>query len=93
MKLALLFLASSMLCCTKQQAQSVDSIAVDLTNAVCAPLEGQPAGQPYIDIVCTIAQGVETTAGGVISNLPAKTVQIRLPASEGPAFLADHKGR
>jgi len=77
--------------CTQAQAQSADAFAIDLTNAICAPLEGQPAGQPYVDVVCTLAQGVEQTVGGVVSVLSTKTVQVRLPAAEAPAFLASHR--
>lgn len=73
--------------------KAADAVAVDLTNAICAPLEGQPAGQPYIDIVCTVAQGVETIVGGVATESDVKKVRIRLPASEAPAFLAAHSGK
>jgi hypothetical protein len=45
--------------CTAQQAKSADAVAIDLTNAVCSIGEQQPIGQPFVDVVCVIAQGTE----------------------------------
>jgi len=57
--LAVSIVAATVAACTAQQIHTDDAVAIDLTNAVCAVGEVQPLGQPYVDVVCTIAQGVE----------------------------------
>lgn len=90
--------------CTTQQAQSADAVAIDLTNAVCAVAQDQPAGQPWVDVVCTVAGGVEQGLGVALDGIPTaatltsqapniKTVRIRIPASTSAAFLAEHRGQ
>ncbi len=82
-----------------KSAASADSLAIDLTSAICAPLENQPAGQPWVDFVCQIAQGVETViastqtgdAGAAVPMTSVHTVTIRVPASEAATFMAAHR--
>jgi hypothetical protein len=45
--------------CSAPAAKSADAVAIDLTNAVCSVGEQQPIGQPWVDVVCVIAQGAE----------------------------------
>lgn len=94
-------------CCTETAAchespSVVTAQVIDLTNAVCSVVDGQPAGQPYVELACQLAQVGEqvvqilvgATAGdaGVAMSVPVTQVRIRLPASSAPAFLAAHKG-
>jgi hypothetical protein len=86
--------------CTKAQAASDLSVAVDLTDAACTVAADSPIGQPFTDIVCVIATGVEqgiallsaSDAGAASFNTAPtyRTVRIRLPSSEVPQFLAAH---
>jgi hypothetical protein len=89
--------------CTTQQAQSADAVAIDLTNAVCAVAQDQPTGQPWTDVVCTVAGGVEQGLGVALDGIPTattltsqapniKTVRIRIPSTASAAFLAEHHG-
>lgn len=83
--------------CTKQQIVQADTVAVDLTNAVCAPLENQPLGQPWVDFVCTGAEVVEGTVAqleGDAGGAPAptlKTVIVHVPSADATSFLASHR--
>jgi len=104
---AALGLVAIALACTKTQVQSADTVAIDLTNAVCAPLEAQPAGQPWVDIVCTIAQGVEQGIGiaamaaqpdagapaAITATAAVRSVTVRIAAADAPAFLAAHAAK
>lgn len=74
--------------CTKQQAQSADQVAIDLTNYVCAQAEGSNA-PGWVTVVCTIAQGVEQ---GVAGGLAVQQVTLQVPAASAASFLAAHKG-
>jgi hypothetical protein len=85
--------------------QAVIAQTIDLTNYACAVADGQPVGQPYVELVCTILQGGEqlvsvivgsaaTPDGGVQSataSVPLTQVRIRMPAAQVPTFLAAHK--
>ena len=87
--------------CTPQQAQSADSVAIDLTDALCAIAENQPLGQPWVDIVCTVASPIEQGIATLVSDGGAlasgsgpnaiRTVTLRLPSAEAAQFLASHK--
>lgn len=90
----------AMVACTKQQASQADTVAIDLTNAVCSAIEGQPAGQPWVDIVCTVAGGVEQGIGAVVDDAGVprasssiRVVRLRLPAGDAQAFLAAHAAK
>ena len=84
--------------------QAAIAQTIDLTNAACALASDQPAGQPYVDVVCAIAQGGEQVVSVVIGDLsdgsttaasmsvPVEQIRIRLPAPSADAFLAKHKG-
>jgi len=84
--------------------QAAVAQAIDLTNAACALAPDSPVGQPYVELVCTIAQGSEqlvsvilgaSTDAGVTTataSLPVTQLRIRVPAANAPAFLAAHKG-
>ncbi len=85
-----------------KNAASADALVIDLTNAICAPLEAQPAGQPWVDFACQIAQGVENVLASTTSSdagaaaatpmVGVHTVTIRVPAAEAATFMAAHRG-
>lgn len=82
------------ICCTQQQAKTADNVAIDLTKGLCAPAEVQPIGQPWVDIVCTAAEGTEDViaqlnAGdaGTGQKLP-QVVHVHVAASLAKQFLA-----
>jgi hypothetical protein len=89
--------------CTTAQVNSADTVALDLTNAICAVAADSPVGQPFTDIICTVATAVEQGIGGLTSSdagvsafaqAPTlKTARIRLVNADVPAFLASHKAR
>jgi hypothetical protein len=83
---------SSMTGCTKAQVQSADAVAIDLTGAVCTALEGQPAGQPFVDLGCTLAGVVENGISVLDSSgKPATHVVFHhIPAAQAAAILAAH---
>ena len=82
-----------------KNALSADEVAIDLTNAVCVPLEAQPAGQPWVDFACTIASTSETVIatleqGDAGTSLPAvHKVLVRVPVNEAPTFMSTHRGQ
>ena len=89
---------------TPAQVQSATNTAIDLTNAICALAPDSPVGQPYVEVLCTIAQGVEQTIsvvlgevsvdGGTTSatmSVPVEQIRLRLPAPSAASFLAAHK--
>jgi hypothetical protein len=86
-------------CSSLPTAQQADTIAIDLTNAVCVPLEAQPAGQPWVDIVCSLAQATEGAVSTLALPVDAgaaplpglKHVTVRLPAGEAAIFLSQHQ--
>jgi hypothetical protein len=94
--------AAAALCvgCTQAQAQSADSVAVDLTGALCSVAADSPAGQPYTDVVCSIAAGVEqgigvlvagkTTATSLAASPSIKEVRLRVATAQAAPFLAAH---
>ena len=75
---------------------AADTVAIDLTSAICTPLENQPLGQPWVDFVCEIAAGVEVALeqdGGAPTSLPAvRHVHVRVPLAEASTFMAGHRG-
>lgn len=86
--------------CTTQQAHSADAVAINLTNAVCSLGEAQPVGQPWVDVVCIIAQNTEqgiaiATAtspidGGAATSTPiasARTVHLHLTKDQATTIL------
>jgi len=83
MLVALVMGATLLLACTKQQAQSAESIAVDLTTAVCSPADPLDSN-PIVSVVCTIAE----TAEGVASTVTSLT--IKMPKEQVPGFVAAH---
>lgn len=85
-------------------ANVVTSTVIPLTNAVCSVAPDSPVGQPFIDVICSFAQGAEQivatiaqaiAAGGAATTTtaPVMSVRLRIPASSAPAFLASHKGK
>jgi hypothetical protein len=86
--------------CTAAQVHADDAIAIDLTAAVCAAAADSPIGQPYTDVVCSIAGPVEQGIGTLTSGQPTadafsatgsvKTVRLRIPTATAAKFLADH---
>ena len=78
---------------------SADNVAIDLTDTVCAPLENQTAGQPFVDMICTLAEGVEqviasaetTPDAGFTAIKGVRTIKVRVPANEASNFMAAHR--
>ena len=100
-RIAGLAMAAVLAGCSAQEAQSADAVAIDLTAAICAVAVDSPVGQPYVDIVCTVASSVEQGIGALVAGdgganaltnaTPTlKTVRIRMPAGQSTAFLAAH---
>jgi hypothetical protein len=99
--------ATALVCCKNSPAVlSADNVAIDLTDTVCAPLENQTAGQPWVDFVCTLAEGVEdviasvetpttdagsATATTVTTLKGVKTIKVRVPAAEAASFMSAHR--
>ena len=72
--LVLLPLALASVDCTPAQvAQATTDTgqAIDLTDAACVVAENQPLGQPYVDLVCTLAEGGEQLVSVVIGAVGA----------------------
>jgi hypothetical protein len=98
----LVLLALAMPAC-HESLPTVVGQTIDLTNAVCSLAPDSPVGEPYVEVVCAIAQGVEqvvSVAVGTLSSdasttatmsVPVEQIRIRLPAPNAPAFLAAHK--
>lgn len=90
-----------LVCCaaTKADILSADNVAIDLTDTVCAPLENQTAGQPYVDFICTLIEGTEDIIAqaetapdaGLVALKSVKSVKVRVPAAEAPQFMAAHR--
>jgi hypothetical protein len=84
--------------CTPAQAVQ----AIDLSAAACQVAENQPAGQPFVDIICALdgvgntiaidlgAEGDAGAAAMALATVPLDSVTVRLPSAEAPAFLAAH---
>ncbi len=78
---------------------SADNVAIDLTDTVCAPLESQTIGQPWVDFVCTLIEGTEDVIASVATAPDAgltaikgvKTFKVRVPAAEAVTFMATHR--
>lgn len=78
---------------------SADNVAIDLTDTICAPLENQTAGQPYVDFLCVLAEGaesiiasIETTPDAGLTAAPSvKSVKVRVPAAEAAGFMLAHR--
>lgn len=49
--------------------QAAVAQAIDLTNAACVVATDQPLGQPYVDLVCTVAEGGEQLVSVVVGAL------------------------
>lgn len=87
----------------KGVANVTTSTVIPLTNAVCAVAPDSPVGQPFVDVICSIAQGTEQivatiaqaiAAGGAetaTTTAPVLSVRLRIPAESAPGFLAAHK--
>jgi hypothetical protein len=71
--LGLLTLGATLQCTPAQTAQAqVDTTtAIDLTNAICAVAADSPVGQPFVDVVCTLAEGGEQLVSVVIGAVTA----------------------
>lgn len=63
---------------------SADNVAIDFTDTVCAPLENQSAGQPFVDFACTVAEGIED----VISVAETPKADAGAPAKISRASVA-----
>ena len=88
--------------CTPGQLQAIDQILVDLTGAICTPLE-QATNNVYVDVACTLAPGIISAAGGLVVitdagstmastavTKPAQVVIVRVPQAQLTSFLATH---
>lgn len=53
------------------QAGTDTSQAIDLTDAVCSLAPDSPVGQPYVDVVCALAEGGEQLVSIVIGAIAA----------------------
>jgi hypothetical protein len=71
--LAILVALASVDCTPAQVAQATTDTgqAIDLTDAACIVAENQPLGQPYVDLVCTLAEGGEQLVSVVIGAVGA----------------------
>jgi hypothetical protein len=86
-------------------ANTTTGTVIPLTNAVCSVAPDSPVGQPYIDVICSLAQGAEQVvatiaqaiaAGGAdaaTTTAPIMSVRLRIPQASAPGFLAAHKGK
>lgn len=91
-----------------QQVVSDVTKAIPLTNTVCALAPDSPVGQPWVEVLCAIAQGGEQLVatigtlleydGGPLGSMqttmtiPVVSVRLRIPSSSAPGFLAAHRG-
>ena len=82
MKLSILALAhvslfASVLMCTDctpaqvAQANTDTTQAIDLTDAVCSLAPDSPVGQPYVDVICVLAEGGEQLVSVVVGAIGA----------------------
>jgi hypothetical protein len=79
--LACLCLMLAMLACTPQAKSAAETVVVDLTNAICNPVD--PLDQnPYVAFACTIAQTGE--------GLAATALTVQVPAAQVQSFAALH---
>ncbi len=92
---------------TPSQVQTGVNTTIDLTNAVCALAPDSPVGQPYVDVICAVAQGVEQVVSVIVGavdpvsdagttatmSVPVEQIRIRLPAPTAARFLDLHKAR
>lgn len=93
-----LTLAAANGCKSLGQVLAADEVAIDLTDMACETAENQTTGQPYVDIVCTLAEGVEdiiasvatTPDGGLTAVAGVRTIKLRIPAESATAFLAKY---
>jgi len=53
-------------CAAGQTPQSVVATTIDLTNAICAMAPDSPVGQPYVEVVCAIAQAGEQLVSVIV---------------------------
>lgn len=86
--------------------QAAIAQAIDLTDAVCSVAPDSPVGQPWVDVICQVAEGGESIVSVIINALdsdggststaaivPMETIRLRMPTEQAPAFLAQHKGK
>jgi hypothetical protein len=104
MKILAACLPLVLLSCHESPA-AIAAQTIDLTNYACAVAADQPAGQPTVDLICTLLEGGEQFVtvivgafadGGAAATaasirVPLKQVRITLPATQAPAFLAAHR--
>jgi hypothetical protein len=90
--------------CSASATKTDVATSIDLTNAICSVAPDSPVGQPYVELVCAIAQGVEQTVSIVVNavdgsdagattatmSVPVETIRIRIPAPQAAAFLKAH---
>jgi hypothetical protein len=67
----LLFSTCGASCKNNSAILSADEVAIDLTDTVCEPLENQTAGQPYVDFICTLAEGAEDVIADIETAVDA----------------------
>lgn len=90
----LLMAALVAVACTAQEAKTAENYVIDITDAVCAPLEA--TGLPYVDFVCAIAEGVEgvvtllTPGVSASATLGPAQMTVRVPIAGAAAFAAKH---
>ena len=91
---------------TPQQVQSAVTTGIDLTNAVCSLAPTSPVGQPWVEVACTIAQGIEQTVSVIVGDVtgedgsfattkvtmsvPVQSITLQIPTANRDAFLAAH---
>ena len=81
-------------CSSLQEAHTVESVVVDVTDAVCTVAES--TGNLYVDFICTIAEGVEGVVTVLTPGIQApatlsKTqMTVRVPAARAAQFAAEH---
>ena len=92
---------------TPSQVQNGVNTTIDLTNAVCALAPDSPVGQPDVDIICAVTQGIEQVVSVIVGavegdagtpttatmSVPVEQIRIRLPATSAKAFLDAHKAK
>jgi hypothetical protein len=102
---AMTVLGFSVLLACHETPQAIAAQNLDLTDYACAVAEGQPAGQPYVDLVCTLLTGeaqlvsvivgaTSSADGGVqaaVAQVPMDQIRIRMPTGQVQDFLAKHQ--
>jgi hypothetical protein len=106
LKMAVGAVLCALLFACHESPQAVAAQNLDLTDYGCAIAEGQPAGQPYVDLICTLLTGEAqlvsvivgaSTSGGdagvqaAVTQVPMDQIRIRMPTGQVQDFLAKHQ--